>query len=191
MSSISLSDNYFCNTSKLDQENNWIELAKSNPSNFAPLYTKYYVSILRYIKRRVVDEQLTEDIAAQVFLKAIMNLHRYTAKGHSFGSWLFKIAHNEIIQSYRTIKNESIEESDLLNRLKELKDEDFTEENLVKLKAALRKIKYKQLEIIELRYFDSLSFKEIANHLNITETAAKVRCFRAIEKLREVFVSLK
>ena len=191
MNSISLSSDYLCNSGKIKQENDWVELAKHNPSNFAPLYTKYYVSILRYIQRSVSDQQLTEDIASQVFFKAIVNIDKYTSKGHSFGSWLFKIAHNEIVQSYRSIKIDSIENFDLMNRLKDETEEGFSELDLVQLKMALQNIKYKQLEVIQLRYFESLSFKEIAMQLHISETAAKVRCFRAIEKLREVFMSLK
>lgn len=191
MISISLSSDYLCNSSKLKQENDWVELAKNNPSNFAPLYNKYYKSIMRYIQSKVYDQQLTEDIVSQVFLKAILNIDRYTSKGYSFGAWLFKIAHNEIIQSYRSIKNESIEDFDLLNRLKVESEDDFSEFDLDHLKIALKSIRYKQLEIIQLRYFESLSFKEIAIQLNISETAAKVRCFRAIEKLRELFMTLK
>ncbi|MBP6458928.1 MAG: RNA polymerase sigma factor [Crocinitomicaceae bacterium] len=191
MISISLSSDYLCNSSKIKQENDWVELAKNNPSNFAPLYNKYYKSIMRYIQSKVYDQQLTEDIVSQVFLKAILNIDRYTSKGYSFGAWLFKIAHNEIIQSYRSIKNESIEDFDLLNRLKVESEDDFSEFDLDQLKIALKSIRYKQLEIIQLRYFESLSFKEIAIQLNISETAAKVRCFRAIEKLRELFMTLK
>jgi RNA polymerase sigma-70 factor, ECF subfamily len=190
MASISLSSDYLCNLGVVKQENDWVELAKHNPSNFAPLYTKYYVSIVRYIQRSISDQQLTEDIASQVFFKAIVNIDKYTSKGHSFGSWLFTIARNEIVQSYRSIKIDSIEDFDLLNRLKDESEEGFSEIDLVQLKMALQKIKYKQLEIIQLRYFESFSFKDIAKHLTISETAAKVRCFRAIEKLREVYLSL-
>jgi RNA polymerase sigma-70 factor (ECF subfamily) len=190
MTAISLSSDYLSSTFKLKQENDWIELAKNNPEKFEPLYTKYYVSIVRYIQRSISDKQLTEDIASQVFFKAIVNIDRYTSKGHSFGAWLFKIAHNEIIQSYRIMKLDSIEENSIVNTLKDESEDGFSELDLVQLKIALQKIKYKQLEIIQLRYFESLSFKEIAQQLHITETAAKVRCFRAIEKLREVFLTL-
>ena len=187
---VSLLNDYLCDSGRIKQENEWVELTKHNPSNFAPLYTKYYVSIVRYIQRSISDQQLTEDIASQVFFKAIVNIDKYTIKGHSFGSWLFTIARNEIVQSYRSIQTDSIEDFDLLNRLKDESDDGFSEIDLAQLKMALQKIKYKQLEMIQLRYFESYSFKEIAKQLTISETAAKVRCFRAIEKLREVYLSL-
>ena len=59
-----------------------------------------------------------------------------------------------------------------------------------KLFSCLKSLNEKELQIIEWRYFDALSFKEISKRLNISENNAKVRCFRTIEKLRKKFNSL-
>ena len=56
-----------------------------------------------------------------------------------------------------------------------------------KLLFALKSLKEDEIQIIEMRYFEGLSFKEIAGQLNISESNAKVRCFRTIEKLRKKF----
>ena len=67
--------------------------------------------------------------------------------------------------------------------------EDYFEKEarILDLESALTKMKKNYFQIIQMRYFDNLSFKEIALKLHISENTAKVRCFRAIEKLKDIY----
>jgi RNA polymerase sigma-70 factor (ECF subfamily) len=62
------------------------------------------------------------------------------------------------------------------------------EHNQSLLLAAMQKLKEEQLKLIEMRFFEQLSFKEIGESIGITENNAKVKTFRALEKLREYFL---
>jgi RNA polymerase sigma-70 factor (ECF subfamily) len=173
----------------LSIEYQWVLEAKLNPNKFDPIYRKYYTKIFRYIDRRIQNKDLSSDITSQVFMNAIQRIELYESKGYSFGSWLFRIAHNEMCQAYRNIQKNKIVDLEL-NQIQLI---DFTdesserEERVVLLQLALKKMKKKHFEIIELRYFENLSFKEIGGQLGISENTAKVRCFRALDKLKEIY----
>lgn len=173
----------------IDQENCWIQEAKANPMNFGPLYKKYYKKIFTYIDRRIQNKDVSSDIASQVFINAIQRIHTYEYKGYSFGSWLYRIAHNEICQEYRNAQKNrmvSLEESPF-QLVDEKEDTVEKEAALILLESVLTNLKKKHLQILTLRYFENRSFKEIGDTLSITENSAKVRCFRALEKLKEVY----
>lgn len=172
-----------------EEECQWIVNAKLSPSNFAPLYKKYYHKIYHYIDKRMQNKDLSSDITAQVFTNAIQRIHLYENKGFPFGAWLYKIAHNEMCQEYRNCQKNKLvdlEENQLKDKLVNSEKNEL-EDKLVLLEFALKKMKKKYLQIIELRYFENLSFKEIGLQLGISENTAKVRCFRAIDKLKVVY----
>ena len=164
-----------------------IQRAKEINLEFAPLYCKYFTKISNYIFSKVKDRQLSEDITSQVFLKAITNIEKYESKGYSFGAWLYKIAHNELVQELRNQQKKHEIELSTVQLCDDTIGETYDEIHIVHLEFALSKIKSKYLEIIRLRYYESYSFKEIGVLLGISENSAKVRCFRALEKLRIVF----
>ncbi len=173
----------------LEEEYQWIVDAKLNPNKFGPLYKKYHAKIFNYIDRRIQNKDLSSDITSQVFINAIQRIKNYENKGYSFGAWLYRIAHNELCQEFRNVQKNKLvdlEEKhiDLLQFSDEIQDR---EERILLLRKALKKMKFKYLQIIELRYLDEFSFKEIGLQLNISENTAKVRCFRALEKLKEVY----
>ncbi len=170
-------------------ENGWVDEAREDMRKFSRLYDKYFEAIFGYVFRRTENEAVTADIASQVFLKAMQNLEKYEFRGLPFSAWLFRIAANEINRYYRKRgKNQvfSIEE----DRLKDLIDagweRDIKEEQMNKLLAALKDTSTQVVEILELRFFEERSFKEISYILNITESGAKMRTYRAIEKIKQL-----
>jgi RNA polymerase sigma-70 factor (ECF subfamily) len=167
-------------------EKEWIERAKENPRWFEPLYDKYFAQIFKFLFKRHADETVTGEICSEVFYKALMKISKYKEKGHPFSSWLYKIALNESNQFFRKQKFQRVIPLDLLqaeNLFDEFPLEDSIQQ-LELLKKALQTLKSKELEVIELRFFNNLSFKEVASVLNITENNAKVRCYRILDKLR-------
>src|SRR5512143_3010640 len=87
-----------------DDERRLVDLAKSgNGEPFGQLYEACVDRVYRFIFFRVTDEQVAEDLTAQVFLKAWENLNRYHPRG-PFLAWLYAIARNTVIDNYRTKK---------------------------------------------------------------------------------------
>jgi len=175
----------------LQEEQVWVMQAKEDPARFEPLYRKYYDAILRYLKQRMEDPDQAHDVASQVFIKAIKNLSKYEDRGVPFGSWLYRIAKSELYQSYREMQSNrtvSMENVQIPTFDTLFFDNQEFEHNQSLLLAAMQKLKEEQLKLIEMRFFEQLSFKEIGESIGITENNAKVKTFRALEKLREYFL---
>lgn len=172
---------------RLREEYQWVTQAQEDPAKFEPLYRKYYESILRYLNQRLNDEELAYDLASQVFVKALKNINKYENRGVPFGSWLYRIAKSELYQSYREKQQVKTVSTDLVHiptfDTLFFENQEF-EQNRLQLLKAMQRLKSDQLKLIELRFFEQLSFKEIGDLVGITENNAKVKTFRALEKLR-------
>lgn len=184
---------YHHNGEQLADELLIIEAAKLDPGHFAPLYEKYYRQIFNYVYQRLDSKDTAFDITGQVFLKALTNLQRYQFKGVPFASWLYRIAHNEIIQLYRTQKDKRAINADIgdLRFICEENETPFFEEYIPAIKQLIQQLDHDDLQLVELRYFEKRAFKEIAEILDITEVNAKVRMYRIIEKLKKALNKLK
>ncbi|MBL4716505.1 MAG: sigma-70 family RNA polymerase sigma factor [Bacteroidia bacterium] len=176
---------------QIEEEKLQIELAKQDPKQFETLYNKYFQQIFIFINRRTDNLDLSGDITSQVFLKAMLNLNKYQFKGVPFSAWLYRIALSEINQHYReNQKNRaiSLEETDLKNIIEEA-EENFSEEKTSALINAFQQLEEDQLQLIELRFFEKRSFKEIGEIMEITENNAKVKVYRVIDKLKNIMKS--
>jgi len=173
---------------ELKQEFALIIKAQKDLRYFEHLYNRYFKAIFLFIFKRTSDSNIAADISSTVFLKAMVNIKRYEYKGVPFSAWLYRIASNEVNQYYRKTKKEktvSIDETGLINVLSEIKI-DNNEEKQELLFKALGQLPDKINQLIQLRFFEGRSFKEVANILGITENNAKVKVYRAIDKLRKL-----
>ncbi|HEY5692128.1 MAG TPA: sigma-70 family RNA polymerase sigma factor [Cyclobacteriaceae bacterium] len=174
---------------EIRQEKIIIEQAKKNPQAFGSLYEKYFDRIFNYLYRQTDDEELAGDLSSQTFVNALNHLNRYEFRGIPFSAWLYKIASNEVNKHYRKFKRKiifSIEEV----RFKELieqSDETWGEEEIDKLVDFMKNLPEDMLQVLELRFYEERDFKEIAYILDITESGAKMRTYRALDKLRKKF----
>ena len=171
---------------KLLMELKWIKYAQENPRGFEPLYNKYYEQILRYIYQRIDDKETAYDIASQVFLKALNNIHKYEYRGVPFASWLYRIAKSELYQSFRDKKARrtvNVDTSNLSEMIDEM-EEDTSEDTRKVLIQMIKKLKEDEVQMVELRFFEKRSFKEIGEILDITENNAKVKSHRVINKMK-------
>lgn len=167
----------------------WLEIqaAQDNPALFRPLYNRYYEPIFRFVFRRTADEVLTADICSQIFLKAMQRLASYDYRGVPFSAWLYRIASNEIAQHYRTRnkgRTVSIEETNLGDMMDEMEEEN-NEQLYKQLIGALDDLKETDLQLVEMRFFEQRPFKEIADILGMTESNAKVKTYRILERLKK------
>ena len=178
---------------QLNEELMIIEAAKLNPQRFAPLYDKYYKQIFNYLYQRMDDKDTAFDLTGQVFLKALTNLTNYQFKGVPFASWLYRIAHNEMMQLFRSTKDKRAINADIsdLRYICEENEEPFFEEYIPAIKKLIQELKEDELQMVELRFFEKRAFKDIAEIMDITEVNAKVRMYRIIEKLKKQLSKLK
>lgn len=164
-----------------------IQAAQREVSLFRPLYNRYYEPIFRFIFRRTADEDLTADLCSQVFLKAMQRLGSYTFQGVPFSAWLYRIASNEIAQHFRAVKKNrvvSVEDEGFADIMEEM-DEADNEALRQLLINQLDELKDTDLQLIELRFFEHRPFKEIAEILDMTESNAKVKTYRILERLKK------
>jgi len=183
-------DNTSKTVSKEAMQAEWqeIQAAQREPRMFKPLYNRYFDAIFRFIYRRTNDEQLASDLCSQVFLKAMQRINKYQFKGVPFSAWLYRIASNEVSQYYRESQKNRVVNADDAN-LTELIDEIYDEDREHYKKAmikALDQLKIDDMRLIELRFFEQRPFKEIANILGLTESNAKVKTYRILEKMKKI-----
>jgi len=165
-----------------------IELSKADPKQFELLYNKYHEPIFRFVYQRVETKESAADITSQVFLKAMVNLKNYVSRGIPFSSWLYRIALNEVNSYYnrskqhRVINIETTKAHELIDEM----ETDKTDEQLSRLYNSLTLLCDDDLHLLEMRFFESRPFKEIADILNISENNAKVKLYRVIDKLKQL-----
>jgi RNA polymerase sigma-70 factor (ECF subfamily) len=174
---------------ELEKERVIIERSRKDPRAFGELYERYFDRIYNYLYRQTDDEELAGDLCSQTFINALNSLPRFEFRGVPFSAWLYKIASNEVNKHYRKNKGKkvfSIEEV----RIKELmqsSEVDWDEELIQQLLNFMKDLPTDMLMVLELRFFEDKDFKEIAFILDITESGAKMRTYRALDKLRRNF----
>ena len=166
-----------------------IELAKRDSRKFEVLYNRYHEQIFRYLYSRVDNKHLASDLTSQAFYKAMLNLENYTFKGVPFASWLYRIAFNEMNMYFRKdAKNRTvnIETETIGDIFEEIEEEIYVEEK-EKLAKILTTLNDERLSLIEMRFFEKKSFKDIADIMGITENNAKVKVYRTLDKIKKHF----
>lgn len=172
--------------------------ADNNNEAFDVLLKRHKNRVFSYILTAVKDRDEANDLFQETFIKAITTIKqgKYTEKG-KFNSWIIRIAHNLIIDSYRKEKNEntiSHEEygTDLLNDIKLYDDslEDYwAKENAMnEVEGLIQLLPDSQQSIIQKRFFKDLSFKEIAEEENISINTALGRMRYALINLKKLAV---
>jgi RNA polymerase sigma-70 factor, ECF subfamily len=180
---------YHATQTDLVNEQTSVEAAKQNPAKFAMLYDKYYEQIFRYIYQRVDDKEQAFDATQQVFVKALENLHKYEFRGVPFASWLYRIAFSEVNNLFRsqkvqrTVNIDSVSVYGIIEELEESKIEQYHDKIVAIIGEQLEE---DELQLIEMRFFEKRSFKEISEILDITENNAKVKTYRILERLKKM-----
>jgi RNA polymerase sigma-70 factor (ECF subfamily) len=170
--------------------------AQGNNSAFDVLLNRYEKNIHSYIYYIVRNQELTEDIFQDTFLKVIMTIKqgRYTDNG-KFKAWITRIAHNLIIDNFRQERNENTlsndeVEVDLLNDMKlcesNIEDAMIQEQVYLDVKRLVKHLPESQREVLEMRYYQDMSFKEIADLTGVSINTALGRMRYAILNMRRM-----
>ncbi|HEY7160822.1 MAG TPA: RNA polymerase sigma factor [Acidobacteriota bacterium] len=157
-----------------------VEAAQNDPSQFADLYEHHFDRIYAFIAHRVRDRYEAQDLTSEVFHQALANIKRYTYRGVPFSAWLFRIASNAIVDRSRRINRER-------DVLMQQESEDIQlqdSENHARLFQTVNGLPPDQRRVIELRFAEQKSIREIAEEMNRTEGAIKQLQFRALQNLR-------
>ena len=184
------------NIKKLTDEQLVCEYANGNNEAFDTLLIRYKQRLFSYIFQMVRDRDLADDIFQETFIKAITTIRqgRYSDMG-KFSAWLYRIARNLAVDSFRAEKGENVVSADdadydVLNR-RELA-EDTIEDVMVDLQIEedLRRLVDRlpdvQRQVLEMRYYQDLSFKEIAEITGVSINTALGRMRYAILNLRQI-----
>lgn len=174
-----------------EDEEQTIRDAQKHPGAFRSIYERYYTPIFRFVLHRVADKELTADITSQVFLKALQNLHQFKFKGFPFSSWLYRIAANECNDFFRKNKRQRVvvlEEAHAEILYEEMFGNDALAELKAKLPFIMERLPIEDIQYIELRFLEERPFKEVAEIIGVSETYAKVKTYRVLEKMKKLFV---
>lgn len=177
---------------ELNRELKAIELAKKDINAFGYLYEKYFKQLFLFVLKRVSNKDLAGDLTSQVFLKALENINKYEYRGFPFSSWLYRIAINEVNQHYRKNSRHTevqITENELGTILIDA-DMEQTSQHLELLISILNELPREMTQLIDLRFFEQQSFREIGEIFGITEDNAKVKLYRVLKKMKKM-VTLK
>ncbi len=172
--------------------------SNGNVKAFDVLLSRYRDKLYSYISFIVRNREQTDDIFQETFVKAIVTLQRgaYTSNG-KFGAWLTRIAHNLIIDSFRQEKNDNTVSCDsapfdMLNDASlsdsNIEDDMVNGQTLDDVRRMVDMLPDCQREVVFMRYYQDLSFKEIAQITGVSINTALGRMRYAILNMRRMSV---
>ena len=172
-----------------------------NETSLTHLIERYQGKLFAFILKRIKNRELANDLFQEVFVKVVIGLkaNKYAEDG-KFGAWLLRIAHNIIIDHFRRAKKnrEIIPNFDnlILNTTQpelehNIEDKLITASTFVELGNLMHLLPPSQKEVIYLRFFCDMSFKEIAEETNVSVNTALGRMRYALSNLKRLIVEKK
>lgn len=181
---------------KLSDEQLVKNYANGDSDAFDTLLARYQQKIYSYILFLVHDDEVADDLFQETFMKAIVTIRqgRYVESGR-FSAWLTRIAHNLVIDKYRQDRNSNVisndaSDADLFNdaSLSDITVEMkmITEQSLTDVGRLLKELPDNQKEVLYMRFYQDLSFKEIADAAGVSINTALGRMRYGLINLRKM-----
>ena len=152
------------------------------------IYTEYSGKVMGYIRARVRSSADAEDIHSEVFEKILRKIEGFDPSKASLNTWIFTITRNTVIDHFRRTRPTEELDENLSDNL-ELDEDLLNAETLSELAAALRKLPQQMMDIIVLRYYDGKPLTEIAELMNLSYGAVKLRHQNAVLMLRQALTA--
>ncbi|WP_010519887.1 RNA polymerase sigma factor [Croceivirga radicis] len=188
-----MSDSHF------DLQQTIAQAKKGQQIAFSLLLDKYWGQVYGFQLKRTENENDAEDITVQTFSKAFDKIQTYDKK-YEFGTWLVTISKNLHVDLLRKKKRNILDGKDtskpeevnsILDNSPTAEDALITEQNLATLLANIKKLKPHYQQVIQLRFFNEMSYAEIATELNEPINRIKVKLLRAKKLLSEIITDSK
>ncbi len=174
---------------------------KGNDIAFDVLMKRYESKVYSYIYYSVKNQELAEDLFQDVFVKIVVRLRsgQYQESG-KFYSWVMRVAHNLIIDHFRKTNDDKVVsndegEQDLFNdpslAVNENREQEMIKEQMIKdIKVLIAKLPESQRQVLLMRYYEDMSFKEIAQKTNCSINTALGRMRYALLNLKKMSRSI-
>ncbi len=173
-------------------ESRLLKRARKNDSvAWSLIYELYYPRIYAFMLTRIRDGMLAEDLAADVFVNALRAIETYEERGLAFAAWLYRIAHNRLIDHYRRngrTGTDSLDEMDESgDRLadKAIITDGGVDLDRIDLQTAMRLLSAEQQQIVHLRFIEGMTSDQVAGVMNKTVAAVKIMQHRALKALKQ------
>lgn len=158
----------------------------------AVLFERYHQALYNFFLRLTKQKMLSEDLTQNVFERLLQYKASYQT-GKNFRSWIYQIARNvyadqyqkkaPLVDQFSQVESKAIDSPSVLHNIE-------NKENKAQLQRALLLLPLAQREILVLSKWQKLRLKEVAQILNISEGAAKIRVHRAVQALREAYFKI-
>jgi len=173
---------------QVQDEKSLVQRAKQQDQEaFAQLYEAYFDKIYRYIVIRIGNKTEAEDLTQQVFLKALKSISSFRWQGVPFSAWLYRIAHNQVVDYLRKNKKRvtvQLDES-LVSHEDDPQSTAERKLDIEQLVAATKQLTEAQREVISLRFAGELPVAEVAKVVGRSEGAVKALQHSGIVSLRK------
>ncbi len=160
-----------------------------DPGALAEIYDRFFDAIYRYVYLRVGHRADAEDLTEQVFLKMLDAIPSYRSRGVPFSTWLYRIAHNLVVDRFRRKSRQFVELSEQLPDRGPHSDPEAmlqSSEARQELYAAIRQLTDEQRQVIILRFIENLEVQQIAQILKRRPGAIHAMQHRALASLHRV-----
>jgi len=158
----------------------------------AQLYEENFDKIYRYVVLKIGDRTEAEDMTQQVFLKAFKSISGYKSKGRPFSSWLFRIAHNQVVDHWRRKSKRAtvpLDEALVGSNNSNPSTDAERKMDIESLVAATKRLTGMQREVVSLRFAGGLSVAQVAKTMGKSEGAIKALQHSAIVSLRKMLAA--
>jgi len=171
------------------EENELVQLAKADQAAFGELYNRYVARIYNYVFYRTGNHHDAEDVTARVFQRALQHIPSYVDRGIPFSAWLYRIAHNLVVNWHRDKGRRQVVSFDdvALSALKADAPENVTEfrEEREMLLSAIHNLAEDRQQLLILKFVERLSNAEIGQIMKRSEGAVKSLYHRTLLVLRD------
>lgn len=171
------------------EEADLIELAKDDQAAFGELYERYVKRIYNYVYYRTGNHHDAEDLTARVFARALQHIPSYVDRGLPFSAWLYRIAHNLVVNWHRDRGRRKLVPIDelVVSTLRSEAPERMTErrEEQELLLIAIRNLPEERQQLLILKFVERLSNAEIGDVMSRSEGAIKSLYHRTLLALRD------
>lgn len=174
-----------------EADRNKAEVRKNNEAKVASLYEEYYDKIAHYVFVHTGSRTEAEDLAGEVFVKALESAGSYRERGIPMQAWLFRIAHNLVVDHLRKAAKRKTVPLDTVPIETETNPVTVAEKNLEfeRVTRVMDKLTPGQREVLRLRFFSGLTSEEVGSVLRKNSGAVREMQRAAIEKLRNLLAA--